>query len=442
MPSDITTNELIVVGLNHKTAPLHVREQLAFDPSAKESVTLSLNERMKSGAVVLSTCNRVEFYGFGIGQNLELERDIVALIAERCTVSQAELSEYLYTHHGEKALHHLFRVASSLDSLVVGEPQILGQLKEAFEESQALETSGALTPFMERAFMVARRVRSQTGISKYVVSISSVAVKLARHIFEDLSQKTTLLIGAGEMGELAARHLCQEGVGKLLVANRSLERATILAESLGGSPRALTELPELLARTDIVITSTGSREPIITLELAQAVLKARKYRPLFVIDIAVPRDVDPAVNRLENIYVYDIDDLSQIADQNHAQRQVEAQEAETMVNAELAKFYKECAQKSLGPMIVSVRRQVHELKEQELAWAISKLARSSTNHEQVLKQFGERFANKVLHQLIKGMKGFADDPRRDEALSIIAELLALDTEVSLSSSSPSPLSED
>ena len=423
MTNDLTTNELLVVGLNHKTAPLHIREQLALAPSAKAALIKSLKQDFEQGSVVLSTCNRVEFYTLAPKGNLKSSEDILSLLADQCQLSQEELQKHLYAYQADNALHHLFRVASSLDSLVVGEPQILGQLKEALEESRSLECSGQLSTLMERAFLVARRVRSQTGISKHAVSVSSIAVKLALHIFEALQDKTVLLIGAGEMAELAAKHLCQEGVGRLLVANRSIERAAKLAEALGGSPRTLQELPILLAQADIVISSTGSRDPIIDYHMAQGVVKARKYKPLFMIDIAVPRDIARNVSDLENIYVYDVDDLSQIANQNHAQRQAEAQEAEHLVRLELSKFHKESAQRQLGPIIASVRQQVHKTKELELDWAFDKL--NSPADQAILKQFAERFSNKLLHNITVGIKRFADQPQRDDMLNLVAELFGI-----------------
>ena len=423
MTNDLTTNDLLVVGLNHKTAPLHFREQLALAPSAKAALTQSLKQYFERGSVILSTCNRVEFYTLAQKGNPKGSEDIVTLLSQECQLSQEELQKHLYAYQANDALHHLFRVASSLDSLVVGEPQILGQLKEALEESRLLNCSGQLGSLMERAFLVARRIRNQTGIAKHVVSVSSIAVKLALHIFENLQDKTVLLIGAGEMAELAAKHLCQEGVGRLLVANRNLERASKLAENLGGSPRTLQELPVLLSQADIVISSTGSREPIIDFKMAQDAVRARKYKPLFMIDIAVPRDIARDVSDLENIYVYDVDDLSQIADQNHTQRQDEAQEAERLVKLELNKFYRESAQRQLGPMISAVRQQVHQTKEQELSWALDKL--ESPADQAILKKFGERLSNKFLHNITIGIKRFADHPQRDEMLNLVAELFAL-----------------
>ena len=436
MSGDSKAQELIIVGLNHKTAPLYIREKLALEDERQHALTTQLNVAPRDGVVLLSTCNRVEIY-YSVSGNPKSDRSlissplvssVVSELAIQSDVDEAELYEHLYVHSGDQALTHLFRVASSLDSLVVGEAQILGQLKSALEISHKNKTTGKVAPFMEWAFTVARRIRRETGIGKHVVSISSVAVRLAKHIFEDLSERSVLLVGAGEMGELAARHLCQEGVGRLLVANRSLARAAELAEKLEGHPRELKELPKLLEEADIVITSTGAREPIINKKLAQRVIKARKYRPIFFIDIAVPRNVDPRVNKLDNIYVYDVDDLTQIAQENLAQREAEASAAEALVIEEVKRFHSVRAQRSLGPTIAEVRTRVHQLKEQELAWATSKSGELTQEQEQLMRRFGDRFANKILHDIVVGMKGYAHQPERAQMLDVISKIFALDRE--------------
>ena len=438
MSGDSNVEDLIVVGVSHKTAPLYIRERLAFKDDDQRDLIKQLNVSPLDGLVLLSTCNRVEIYSvLNLAQHdgethghlhprSPLFDQMVSQLASRGEVDEAELYEHLYVHRGDQALTHLFRVASSLDSLVVGESQILGQLKSAFELSHSQNTSGRVSHYMEQAFNVARRIRRETGIGQYVVSVSSVAVRLARHIFEDLSERSVLLVGAGEMGELAARHLCQEGVGRLLVANRNLARATELSKKLGGYPRDLNELPKLLEQADIVITSTGARKPIITPKLAQRVIKARKYRPIFLIDIAVPRNVDPRVNKLDNIYVYDVDDLTQLAEDNLAQRQAEANSAESLIHAEIERFHSARAQRSLGPTIAEVRARVHQLKEQELAWVVSKSGGFNQDQEELMRRFGERLANKVLHDIIMGMKSYANQPERSQMLELVSKLFALE----------------
>ena len=433
MSGDERVEELVIVGVSHKTAPLHLRERLAFDEKACTTLLDDLALMGGRGAVLLSTCNRVELYGAGLTsaqphQTSSHHAELVECLARQAGLSSDELAEYLYVYRGDQALRHLFRVAASLDSMVVGEPQILGQLKTALDQSRSQGSAGQVERYMERAFTVARRVRNQTGIGRNVVSISSVAVRLARQIFEDLHQRTTLLIGAGEMGELAARHLCQEGVGRLLVANRSFDRAAELAEQLNGHPRALTELPQLLTQADIVITSTGAREPIIDVQLTQAAIKARKYKPLFLIDIAVPRNIAPEVNELDHVYLYDVDDLTQIAADNLAQREQEADEAEQLIIEEVSRFHTDRAQRSVGPMIKSLRDRAHGIKDQEVAWAIKGTPDLTSEQEERVRRLGDRIVNKLLHDVFTGMKKLAAEPEREQMLGVVSELFKLEQE--------------
>lgn len=424
---ELHRDELVIVGLSHRTAPLHVREKLAFDETTCRSLLAS--HTGYEGAVLLSTCNRVELYGASDNPRSDrgsLSAQLISQLALHAQVEVEELRPHLYVYQGDEALTHLFRVASSLDSMVVGEPQILGQLKSALELSREVGSAGSISSLMDRAFLVARRIRSQTGIGKSVVSISSVAVHLAAQIFEDLSQRTTLLVGAGEMGALAARHLSQHGVGRLLVANRSLQRATEVAEELNGHPRELSELPSLLSQADIVITSTGSREPIITKKLVTTALKVRKYKPIFFIDIAVPRDVDPEVNQLDNVYVYDVDDLSQIANENRAQREREAREAEQLIGQEVLRFHRERAQRELGPLIHAVRQKVHALKQAEMTWAQAKAKDLSEEQLHLLERFADRLTNKFLHEVLIGMKQLAASPDQGVMLDVVSTLFGLD----------------
>ena len=419
--------DLIVLGLNHKTAPLDVRERLAVREEEQGALALLARDAGCAEALLLSTCNRVELYGArGAQGGAGALEGALSLLASRAGLSAEELRPHMYLREGEEALHHLLRVAASLDSMVVGEPQILGQLKSSFERCrEAGAAAGLLSGLMERVFAVAKRVRTQTGIGKSVVSISSVAVGLARQIFDDLSSRTALLVGAGEMGELAAQHLKQEGVTRLWVANRSLERAAALAERLGGQPRGLSELPELLAQADIVITSTGAHGYLVTKDLVARALRARKYRPLFLIDISVPRNVEPSVNELENVYVYDVDDLNGIADENRALRAREAEEAERMVREEVERLRALGARRELGPLLGAVRERVHALKEQELAWAQPRLADLTPAQQKVVSQLAERLANKVLHQALTGLKSYAEHPDRDVALRVAEELFGV-----------------
>ena len=326
--------QLGIVGLSHKTAPIEVRERVAFAEDALAEALRRLVDVPGIGeAMIVSSCNRVELYA-GVDDAGALEILQRFLIDERSLPSS--LRAHLYAQSGNDALRHLFRVASSLDSMVVGESQILGQVKEAY--AAALE-AGTLGPILQRAvpraFALAKRVRTETDVAKSSASIASAAVDLAAQIFGELDGKHVLVVGAGKMGDLSARHLKAAGIGELTVVNRTQPRAVELAEKLGGRAAAWDELDRLLAKVDIVLCSTGATEPILHKERVAKVMRARKGRWLFFIDIAVPRDIDPAVGSVENVYLYDVDALERVVAQNRAQRATEAREAEAMVDAEL-----------------------------------------------------------------------------------------------------------
>jgi len=421
--------ELLILGLNHKTAPLHIRERLAFKEEEQISLALEANSLGCSESFLLSTCNRVELYCL-TSESADASHppadQVRGLLSSKASLDVGELNPHLYSFQGQEALHHLLRVASSLDSMVVGEPQILGQLKGAYERCRDAGATGrSLSGLMDQALTVAKRVRTQTEIGRAVVSISSVAVNLAEQIFGTLTGGTGLLVGAGEMGELAAQHLTQAGISRLLVANRSLSRASSLAERLGGHPRGLTELPELLTQADIVITSTGAHGYLITKELVAKTLKARKYRPLFLIDISVPRNIEPSVNDHENVYVYDVDDLNQIASENKATRAREAEAAEALVLQELERLKSRQAKRELGPVITSMRAQVHRLKEEELKRLEPRLLELSSDQQKAVKQLAERLSNKLLHEAFTGLKSYAEHPQRELAIEVAERLFGL-----------------
>ena len=424
----MSSPHLVVLGLNHKTAPVQLRERFAIPESALSETAGMARAAGFSESFVLSTCNRVELYATcvdpeGADQSL---REVLAKVGN---ARRRVLDPHVYTHTGDDALLHLVRVAASLDSMVVGEPQILGQMKTAFDACrQGGLTGPQLNRAVERAFAVAKRVRSQTGIGRNVVSISSVAVDLARQIFGELSARTAVLVGAGKMGELAARHLCNAGVDELLVANRSIERARHVAQMLGGHPRDLSELPKLLVQADIVITSTGATHYIIDKKMMKQVLKARKYRPVFLIDIAVPRNIDPACNSLDNVYVYDVDDLNGIAQENLAGRHREAAAAEKMVAGEAVRFRKELAGQTVTPTIVALRRMANEIKRAELERASRRLADLDPKQLKAVEVLADGIVNKLLHGVQMGLKRAAAEERSDALVDAVRELFELKDE--------------
>jgi glutamyl-tRNA reductase len=317
--------DIVLIGINHKTAPVEVRECIAF--TEEESVSalraLSGNPFIKE-VLIFSTCNRVEVMVVAANKAAAIDAT-KDYIAEANKIPRAEFEDSLYIHEGDEAVRHIFRVASSLDSMVVGEPQILGQVKDAYRTATEVKASGViLNRLLHRTFFVAKRIRTETGIGDHAVSISYAAVELGRKIFGSLENKNVLLVGAGEMAELAVEHLIRNKAGQIYVANRTFENGVELARQFNGQPIRFEEITDSLERVDILISSTGSPDYVITRDQVKGVIRKRRNRPLFFIDIAVPRDIDPQVNRLTNSYVYDIDDLQGVIDDNIEDRRREA----------------------------------------------------------------------------------------------------------------------
>ena len=387
-----------VLSVSFKTTPLDVREQLVF--SAEEAPSLLKELRAACGIeelMVLSTCNRVEFY-FAEPAGGPVGNRVADFLQKRFPAIASDLSQSLVVLRGQDALTHLFRVTCSLESLVIGEPQILGQVKEAYKV--AVE-SGAAGPelggLMPRAFRAAKRVRSETQIARYPVSISFAAVELARKIFDTLEAKTVLVIGAGKMAELAVAHLVGAGVHHLLITNRTFTRAVALAERVHGSAVRFEELSHYLAEADIVISSTDAPEPVVTRELARQAMKQRKGRPMFFIDIAVPRDVDPEVHLLPNVYCYDIDDLEAVVDSNRSEREREALAAQKIVRAEVRAYGQWRESLATVPTIRALRRRFSNVAEQEVAKALAKMGHLSGEDTARVNSLARGIVNRLLH---------------------------------------------
>lgn len=384
--------ELFVVGLSHHSSPVELREKLAVPGDALSGVVKRLTEVAGlDEALMVSTCNRVEVYGLADEGAAKRARSFLEE-----TTGAGSLAAHVYERHGSDAVRHAFRVASSLDSMVVGEPQILGQVKDAYA---AATQAGVLGTLLDRAFTkafaVAKRVRNETGIAAGAVSVSSIACDLALQIFGDLKGRRVLLVGAGKMGESAAKHLAKQGA-KLFVLNRSRERAVELAAACGGEPRSLSELTSELVLCDVAIASTSSDRFVITHEAMKEVAKARKYRPLFLIDIAVPRNVDPRVGEMEGTFVYDVDDLSKVAQQNIALRKREADAAERIVEDEVRAFSDWRKQQDLKPLIVGLRQHVRGVLAAELERTMPRLSGGEQDRA-ALDRMLDAATNKLLH---------------------------------------------
>src|SRR5437870_1219244 len=411
--------QLAIVGLSHKTAPVEIRERLAFNNEMLRTALTSLVGREDvSEAMILSTCNRVEV----VAESPD-DRRIREFLCEFHRIPHDDVSKHLYSFRNTDAIRHLFRVTASLDSMMVGEPQILGQVKEAYRLATDAGTVGMhLSALMNRAFAVAKKVRSETGISQSAVSVSYAAVELARKIFGDLSGKTVMIIGASKMGELAAKHLKRAGVSSVLVTNRTFERAVELAKVFEGAAVPFEHFTDHMVGADIVITSTGAPHFIIGKNLAEQVIHRRKNKPVFFIDIAVPRDVDPAVNEIDNAFVYDIDDLQQVVDANLKERLKEAMRAEEIVDQEVQAFCLKLQSREVAPTIVELREGLEKLRRDEIERNRRHLKDLSPEQQAAVDQITKSIVNKILHPPIEHLKQMANDPQGPDLTDLIRKL--------------------
>jgi glutamyl-tRNA reductase len=396
---------LFVAGLNHRTAPVGMREQLAVeDDKLRELIRDVHATGAAREAVVISTCNRVEVYAIADAPG-EARTAVFRRLCQHRGVDAATVEPLLYTHLDDEAIRHAFRVASSLDSMMVGEPQILGQVKDAFALAQACETVGpTLHTLFSQAFAVAKKVRTETDIARHAVSVSFAAVELARKIFAGLTGRAVLLVGAGKMSELAAKHLVDQGAFPIYVVNRTWSRAQEMARALSGTAVPWDELEVALSTVDIVVTSTGAPEPVIRRDHVQHVMHGRRGRPLFFIDIAVPRDVEPDVQTLDDVYCYDIDDLKQVVDANLRERAREAQRAEALVEREVAKFSARLRDVEVVPTIVSLRERLESIRIAELKRALARVPDAPPATREAMEALSAAIVNKILHAPITKLR--------------------------------------
>ncbi len=397
----------VLIGVNHRTAPVEVRERFAI-PEAR------LPEAMKDLAtypgieegLIVSTCNRVEL----LARTVNGTADLNGCLQKLYGFDPQPYREYLYEYHERDAVRHVFRVASSLDSMVVGEPQILGQVKEAYATARAVgAVNSQLDALLTRAFAVAKRVRTETAVATSAVSVASVAVDLAEKIFGNLQGKSVYLVGAGKMSELAARHLLAHGAKQIYVANRTYERAVALAKKFDGEAVPFEQLYETVPRADIVITSTGAPHAIFNKEHGERFLSRRRNRPMFFIDIAVPRDVDPGMNKLDGIFVYDIDDLQQVVSSHVADRRVEADRAEAIVQMEVDKFQARLQTLDVVPTIVSLQEHLETVRQAEIDRVRGRLGALTPEQELAVEALTRGIVNKIMHTPITTLKSAARD---------------------------------
>jgi len=418
--------KLLITGVSHKTAPVEVRERLAFRPENLAAALADLKAREGvSEAVILSTCNRVEIT-VTTDDRTDPQSIVDSFLTDQKNIGADKIAAHIYRHEGREAIHHLFRVAASLDSMVVGEPQILGQLKTAYASAKDCgAVCGWLDALMTRAFGVAKRVRSETGVGQMAVSISYAAVELARKIFSSLSNRTIMIVGAGKMSELAARHLRRSGASHVFVTNRTHERAVEMAALFQGTPVEYTRFVSMLPEVDIVITSSGAPHYILHKDEMQRVIAARRNKPMFLIDIAVPRNIEPSVNDVDNVYLYDIDDLQEVVNSNLRERMKEADHAEGMVTEEVDRMMARLKIAEVTPTIVGLQEQLEQIRAAEIDKMRRKCGPLTPEMEQAIEAMTHAIINKVAHGPISELRSQAGQPEGAHVVAAIRKAFHL-----------------
>lgn len=419
---------LLLFGLNHQSAPLQLRERLVFSDADLPALLVKLaGSEGIDEAYLLSTCNRTEILVSGAPGCAAALAPFLATAGGG--LERDELLRHTYLHAEGAAVRHLFRVASSLDSMVVGEPQILGQVKTAYALGRSAGTiKGVLEGLLQRAFAVAKQVRTDTGIARAPVSIAHAAATRAREIFGDLAGHAVVVVGAGKMARLAAQHVTSGGVGSLTVVNRSWQGADELARELHGTAVSWDRLFEVLERADVVIVSTAAPHHVIGLDTAQQVARARRGRPIFFLDIAVPRNVDPRVNELENVYLYDLDDLRTVAEAGKEGRRHESERAEAIVEREAEAYLEWERSLQAAPTIVDLRRRLHAMGEAEMSRFRNRLGPLSEEQSRVLEEFRTALLNKILHHPTQALKRAGSQPEGEGTIALLREAFGLDAE--------------
>ena len=398
---------IVLVGLNHKTAPIGVRERLAFtDEACAENLRALVDGEVVREGLIVSTCNRVEVLAAtGSMRSEEGAEWIANFLSAARSIPPEDFRKHLYTHADAEAVRHIFRVASSLDSMVVGEPQVLGQVRRAYSQAVEAGTTGrVLNRLIHHALRVAKRVRTETGIAASAVSISYMAVELGRKIFGSLKGHTVLVIGAGEMAELCTRHLVNAGASRVLVANRTEDTARQLATEFGGEAVDYRHLATHLAKADIVICSTSARDYVVTTAMAREAIEARRNRPSFFIDISVPRNVDPAIGKIPNLFVFDVDDLEAVVASNIREREREAERAELIIESEVLQFHQALRALDIGPTLGALRQRLHDIARAELERQRSRLGPLTPEQERAVEALLIATVNKISHPVLDRLR--------------------------------------
>lgn len=420
-------HDIVLIGLNHNTAPVALRECMAIPEGDTRAALARLADLpVMDEAILLSTCNRVEVLLVSKTPD-EAVQETKRFLSRFSDLPLERFETSLYIHQGEAAVRHVFRVASSLDSMVLGEPQILGQIKSAYQAATQSKTSGVLlNRLLHRTFFVAKRVRSETGIGDNAVSISYAAIELGRKIFDSLQDRKVLLVGAGEMAELAVEHLIRHKAGDIYVANRTFERGVNLAKKFNGRPIRFEEILDTLGQVDIIISSTGSADFILRRKQVKAVMKKRRNSPLFFIDIAVPRDIDPEINRLNNSYVYDIDDLKGVIAENLEDRRKEAAKAERIIDEAVIRFREWYENLDVIPTIVALRSKMETIADSELEKTLHALRHLPENDRDAMARMVQAMINKIMHHPTRLLKSDSPHINKSVYLDFTRRLFKLD----------------
>ena len=417
----------VVIGLNHKTADVDLREKLAFNgPKLEEGIRQIRALPEIRETIIISTCNRVEIYLTvkDVAKAFEAVKDFFVRFFE---IRKESLDNALYLYDDMEAVRHIFRVSSSLDSMVVGEPQILGQLKDAFEFALERKTTGVLlNRLLKKSISVAKRIRTETKIAENAVSISFAAVELARKIFDDLPEKSFMLLGAGEMAELAAKHMINNGVKNIVIANRTYETGCNLAKEFNGRAIKFDEYLDELAHMDILICSTGAQKYVLMKDQMQKVMKERKNRPVFLIDISVPRNIDPEINDLDNVYLYDVDDLKGVVDTNILERQKEAKKAEEIIEEEIETFKKWLSSLDSVPVVIALREKAEAIKKEEVEKLLNRFPEMGEKEKKAIEGLAGSIINKLIHAPTVALREDSED--RDIMIATIKRLYGLNGE--------------
>ncbi len=418
---------ILATGVNHRTAPVEVRERLAFRDHNLPDALCELRSRSPVTEVaILSTCNRAELYTVS-PEPEAARREVVAFLGEFHAIDPAQLEPHLYQHTDEQAARHLFRVAAGLDSMVLGEGQILGQVRHAMQSASDAGTSRTfLNELFQRSLHIGKRARSETGIHRGAVSISSAAVDLAKNVFGDLRGRRALVIGAGEMSEQTLKHLVDAGVESVIVANRTFQRAVALAEQYGGEAITFDEFPQQMADADIVVSSSAAPHPIVTVDKLRPQLGNRRGRPLFLVDIAVPRDIEPEVGQLPNVYLFDIDDLQGVADKYRAERAKEVDKVQGLVESELNRFMHWLGGRGALPLVKDLRQQVEAVRDAECERFLRKMPELDPREQELVRQMMHSFANKLLHSPTTEIRKRAGVRDESDYVETVRRLFGLD----------------